>query len=602
MNKKDLKKIITEFQTKKNFNDETRFYIEEKIKEDVTCWGIYKQIEGNQYRLLLIHFFDKETWISYVNNKWLNGKLESLKDFQYESLQRCQSSMQKKYNELVIWEYKRGQEKKQEYYDKKLAEFKEANKNVPKDLPINFKRFIIKQVMPGYALYNNKEHKAQCTTCNKEFEINKLKRKDIITCPSCRKKITCLPSGKFRIYDSKYACLVQKIEKEKLVLRYFLATHKKDKNNDLKWSFEVRRDFINLDTGDIDSYIWETFKGSYKTTFIPEKYYKNTYSFYTEKDYWIGEASLWTGNLYNIEKLKYVFRNIPIQNKKYISKNITRTIGMIIKYPFLESWIKLGKNINIIAASLETIKPHITEPSKAIGIPRNIIRNIPNYSDKTIISNIKYLMEKNINISREVIKYLADNKVPIKTDIETWKNNNNFNLKRLITYIAQNKINFLDYRDYYNKLIQVCNKLNNSVLYPKNFNESHDEILLQEKYKREQIKEELYEKIKEKSKYKKLKIGNLTIRQPDSVREIVLEGLRQSNCVKTYIDRIINQETTVLFGRKSTSPDEPYITIEIKNDKVIQARYSHNINCEPEIYQKISDYIDIINRKRKSAA
>lgn len=92
MNKKELRKIIPEFQIEKDFDKETDYYIEEIKKTDVTCWGIYKKIQASHYALLLIHFFDKEDWITYANNKWLKGKIDSLRDFDREYFYRCQHS------------------------------------------------------------------------------------------------------------------------------------------------------------------------------------------------------------------------------------------------------------------------------------------------------------------------------------------------------------------------------------------------------------------------------------------------------------------------------------------------------------------------------
>lgn len=603
MNKKELRKLIPEFQIEKDFDKETDYYIEEVKKTDVTCWGIYKKIQAFHYALLLIHFFDKEDWITYANNKWLKGKIDSLKDFDREYFYRCQHSMKDKYDKLTIWEEKRRYEQKQDYYNKKIAEFKEANKKVPQNIPNNFKKYIKNKVMPGYALYNNKEHEAKCTTCGKTFNISKLHRKDEIKCPHCKKNLTSIPSGRFNIQDERYACLIQKVAERKIVLRYFIAHHcYKNNRADKYGSYEVRRDFINLNDGSVEPYIWERFKASQTCTFIPQKYYKDSCSYYCEKDYWIGTSPIWTGNIYNIPELKYIFKNMQQENLNRIYKDATYNIAYIIRYPFLETWFKENRNIKIITDNINLITPKINEPAKAIGIPKNILKEIPDNSDSSIIPNIKYLIEEKIKINNQIVQYLAKNKLKIREDLESWKNNNGFKLQRVINYITKNNISFPDYRDYLNKVIQLDRELNRNLMCPGNFNQAHNEILLENKYKDERIKEEKYQEIKKTSKFKRIKLENLIIRQTESIREIVAEGLQQSNCVATYVDRILNNQTTVLFARKIDQPDVPYITIEIKNNTIAQARYSHNINCENRIYETISKYLKIINRKENIAA
>lgn len=71
-------------------------------------------------------------------------------------------------------------------------------------------------------------------------------------------------------------------------------------------------------------------------------------------------------------------------------------------------------------------------------------------------------------------------------------------------------------------------------------------------------KEIKYKKIKEESIYKPLIINDLLIRLPESLEEIKIEGILQNNCVNGYVNRILNKQTNVLFGRKVSRPDITY--------------------------------------------
>lgn len=71
------------------------------------------------------------------------------------------TSVTKKEKEII-------DKKRNDKYTKEINTFKEFNKQVP-EVPKNFYKFINRKVMNGYALYNNKNHQAYCTTCQRKF-------------------------------------------------------------------------------------------------------------------------------------------------------------------------------------------------------------------------------------------------------------------------------------------------------------------------------------------------------------------------------------------------------------------------------------------------
>lgn len=163
-----------------------------------------------------------------------------------------------------------------------------------------------------------------------------------------------------------------------------------------------------------------------------------------------------------------------------------------------------------------------------------------------------------------------------------------------------------DYYDYLKNLKELHVTINKKSAFPDNFWKAHDEVIVEyskEKTKFKDIqnkeKEIKYKEIKEKSIYQPLIINNLLIRLPENLEEIKIEGILQNNCVNSYINRIINKQTNVLFGRKVSHPNSPYITIEIKDNRVLQARYKGNINCTPEDTKTIESYIAAIQASKK---
>ena len=60
------------------------------------------------------------------------------------------------------------------------------------------------------------------------------------------------------------------------------------------------------------------------------------------------------------------------------------------------------------------------------------------------------------------------------------------------------------------------------------------------------------------------------IRIPASGEEILNEGRKLQHCVGGYADRHIQGKTTILFMRKVKKPDEPWLTIEMNGNSLVQ--------------------------------
>ena len=58
----------------------------------------------------------------------------------------------------------------------------------------------------------------------------------------------------------------------------------------------------------------------------------------------------------------------------------------------------------------------------------------------------------------------------------------------------------------------------------------------------------------------------------------------------TYVDAYINNDTTVLFMRKTDSFNEPFITIEVFDNVLMQAYHRFNEDCTAEEAEWILNY------------
>jgi hypothetical protein len=80
---------------------------------------------------------------------------------------------------------------------------------------------------------------------------------------------------------------------------------------------------------------------------------------------------------------------------------------------------------------------------------------------------------------------------------------------------------------------------------------------------------------------------------PESTQEIKDEASQQSNCVASYIDRVIDGQCHIMFLRKKDNPDKSLVTIEIVDNKIVQAKRRFN---DPVTFED-QEAIDKWNKK-----
>ena len=87
--------------------------------------------------------------------------------------------------------------------------------------------------------------------------------------------------------------------------------------------------------------------------------------------------------------------------------------------------------------------------------------------------------------------------------------------------------------------------------------------------------------------------GVYSIRMPKDAEEIITEGRKLSHCVGTagYIEAMAAEKCTILFLRDNARPDEPLITVEVRDGAIRQCYgYRDSINSNEEIRDFIKEY------------
>lgn len=133
---------------------------------------------------------------------------------------------------------------------------------------------------------------------------------------------------------------------------------------------------------------------------------------------------------------------------------------------------------------------------------------------------------------------------------------------------------YLDYIDMVKELrLDITDK---NILYPKNLREAHDEVFNQIEVVKDPVIDKKIRNLSYMLALNKYEDEEYVIYPPSSIEELVDESRQQKNCVRTYCERISNNESQVYFMRKKSALDKSLVTVEVYANKIVQARVKYN--------------------------
>ena len=243
---------------------------------------------------------------------------------------------------------------------------------------------------------------------------------------------------------------------------------------------------------------------------------------------------------------KYNINEIP----KGLIK-LCKTHGITLSNRFLEFY-KQNPDAYILAYNLEYIS--LTD--------EDIYYILNSCDSKPIINNGRYCGYE--NFSRYIVLL----------------NEYGYTAKALLNYLdycktfeAIDSIDFLfkELLDYALMMKRISPKFDK---YPRHFLTTHRIAIRNYNRLKEQFIEEDFKKRINKNMEKTF--DEYTFIYPSCTQDIKDEAVSQNNCVASYIRRVINGDCHILFLRKKDNPDKSLVTIEVRNDKIVQARQRFN--------------------------
>jgi hypothetical protein len=134
--------------------------------------------------------------------------------------------------------------------------------------------------------------------------------------------------------------------------------------------------------------------------------------------------------------------------------------------------------------------------------------------------------------------------------------------------------------------------------YPRYLSTFHDITSKNYKIKEDEILNQKFQHIVDEIKNDKICYSNeeYVVILPESIKDLVNEGQNLSHCVASYYKRMANNETCIVFLRKKENIKKSLVTIEIKNNKIVQAKGMNN--AEPREKEKdfLKEYGDYLTK------
>ena len=127
----------------------------------------------------------------------------------------------------------------------------------------------------------------------------------------------------------------------------------------------------------------------------------------------------------------------------------------------------------------------------------------------------------------------------------------------------------------------MCNVLkynlkNKKTLLPDDLIKEHNKVFNQYELVTNPTIEENIIKVSKVLEINKYEDDNYVIYPAPSLDSMIEESYNQNNCLKAYCDKYSKGETNIYFMRKKSNIDKSFVTIEVNNNKVVQARIKNN--------------------------
>lgn len=434
-------------------------------------------------------------------------------------------------------------------------------------MPSKWQKFVDSQRLHHNLIIKNK-NSYHCTNCDYEFESNKKVNQEC-KCPKC-KNIYLIKSAKLKNYKFVDQLAIFDKAGYYYVERIFqLESHYCNSEDNyyrcFEWgrniydrNFTIEFQIMNDNTVGKTRGYWISYRENYNSNW---KYSMSCYApirYYDEFIYYPGNLKKIFSNDpdYKYSQLWELVKHVDYCDLIYLLKNYNPSIELLTK-------LKLYK----LALNPKTFMFKTSFEERFMGLSKDYIPFIRKYNlSLNELEALSIIKEKNIELIKTISK------------LDNFKDLIRFiNFQKAFKLTDLNENNSIEYNDY---LIMIKNMKfdmkNSKYLYPKNIKMAHDRILKQYKIVKSSIvTDAVKNRGKELSIYK-FEYGKFIIFPADSVESLEDESCQQGNCVRDYAERITDGICDIYFMRLKTDKSKSLVTVEVKNNQVVQKRIKGN--------------------------
>lgn len=367
---------------------------------------------------------------------------------------------------------------------------------------------------------------------------------------------------------------------------------------------ETFRQIFNPNTGKLDNFIWKNGKWTKSSklsewqqlsSFKIKQSYQDTheydYKFLKEANLYYNKREGDTRYWYSPCKHLYDFTH------KYISNPVIHQLLQIQNESARNEMYQQGGQINNIYGNI---------PNRGKTMFAKLGINKYQFDNPKVIVYMKWLLNQN-NISHidnqtwdkcsTAFKDEKTNGYYDKEIINFLKSKGEFSLDRWIKICQLNSSHRQTngrgyvygsepikqlYKDYYSSLNAISEFGMNVSSYPLLFNDMqqlqrfHDDAARAVSNVRNKAQDEKFQMLYDKRRKMLDNDGDYLIDMPKCSADLTEEGSKLRHCVGGYVNSVANGNTAIYFLRQTSAPNEPWLTVEVRNKSCVQIHGSCN--------------------------
>lgn len=187
----------------------------------------------------------------------------------------------------------------------------------------------------------------------------------------------------------------------------------------------------------------------------------------------------------------------------------------------------------------------------------------------------------------------------LEDDLYHYMTDGKLNFVTLKKYFDKNEIDYDYLVDYFDYLCYAEEEgydlTDKKVLYPENLKDSHDRLYLQREIERNPKSVAEIEAFSKELEINRYETNEYLIYPAPSLESLIIESEQQQNCVRTYGTKYANRQSQIYFMRKKSELDKSFVTIEVVDRKVVQARCKYNEEPPLHITSIIDEWEKTLN-------